>query len=458
MVKILVFQEILANLLSLFSNVRQFLQIWILSLVFKILLAAVMPLSPDEAYYWMWSHHMQLSYFDHPPFIAWLFYLGHWLEPWGQWLRLPTVLLGHLTFLTWFYILKPQFSWDKYKYWYALAFFSPLVGFGSMVGTPDVPLILFWSLAVYFFQQCLLHQKPRDYFLLGAALGLGFCSKYHIVLFVPFIVLYLLVEKRFREVSFKKLSATILGGLIFSLPVIVWNVQNEFASFRFQIDHGLGKTNWTPDWTLGYLVAEALILFPLVLYAALRAKPTKEYRFLPYIAWGPLLFFFLSSFRGTVELNWPNVAFPAVFALVLFSPNPRKIALWTSCFWLAFYTFGFSAANFFPKNNSLAKPFREQFRFRPLASLQKEYKPLYAGTYQMASTIWYENKEPIYKLRDMSRYDFYDTLPRSLPQEDSFYLIQENWSEIPDWVEKAGYKTEVVEEIDPHFIVVKVSR
>ncbi|WP_413289404.1 ArnT family glycosyltransferase [Bdellovibrio sp. HCB337] len=437
---------------------RQFLQIWILSLIFKIGLAAILPLSPDESYYWMWSHHMQLSYFDHPPFVAWLFYLGHWLEPWGQLVRLPTVLLGHLTFLVWYFILKPQFTWDKFKYWYAIAFFSPLVGFGSMVGTPDVPLLLFWSLAIYFFQQCLLNQKTRDYFLLGASLGLGFCSKYHIVLFVPFIVLYLFFEKRWHEVLWRKLAFTFIGGLLCSLPVIIWNIQNEFASFRFQIDHGLGKTNWTPDWTLGYIVAELILLFPLVVYAALRTRIPKDYKFLPYLGWGPLIFFFFSSFRGTVELNWPNVAFPVVFALVLFNKNPRRVALWTSAFWILFYAFGFYSALFFPKNSPTAKPFREQFRFLPLASLQKEYQPLYAGTYQIASTIWYQNKTPIYKLRDMSRYDFYDTLPQSLPQEDSFYLIQENWSQIPDWVKKAGYTVSVVKEVEPHFLVVKVSK
>lgn len=417
-----------------------------------------MPLSADEAYYWIWSHHMQLSYFDHPPFVAWLFYMGHWLEPWGQLLRLPTVLIGHLTFLVWYYILKPQFSWDRFKYWYALAFFSPLVGFGSMVGTPDVPLLLFWSLAIYFFQQCLSHQKTRDYFLLGASLGLGFCSKYHIVLFVPFILLYLFFEKRWKEVSWSKLIATIIGGLICCLPVLIWNAQNDFASFRFQIDHGLGKANWTPDWTLGYLGAEILLLFPPVIYAAFRAKIPRDYKFLPYLAWGPLAFFFLSSFRGTVELNWPCAAFPAVFALAIFFPNIKKIALWTSGFWLALYIFAFSVTIYAPKNSPTAKPFHDQFRFRPLASLQSEYQPLYAGTYQIASTIWYENKRPIYKLRDMSRPDFYDSLPQSLPQEDSFYLVQENWSVLPDWVEKAGYKTEVVKEIEPHFIVVKVSK
>jgi 4-amino-4-deoxy-L-arabinose transferase-like glycosyltransferase len=436
--------------------VKQFLKVWFLTLVIKVILAALLPLSADESYYWIWSHHIQLSYFDHPPFVAWLFYLGHWLEPFGNLVRLPTVIMGHFTMWVWYEILKKRFTWNEYKSWYLLALTSPFVGFGSMVGTPDVPLLFFWSLSIYFFTQALGRQKAQDYFLLGASLGLGFCGKYHIVLFVPLILLFLFREKRLHEVSLKNLSLTFLGGLIFSLPVILWNIQNEFASFRFQIHHGLGSTAWSPDWTLGYVAAEVLLIFPVILYAALKARPDKEFKFLPYLAWGPLIFFFFSSFRGTVELNWPNAAFPCVFALALFSSQIKKYTRIATIFWVTLYFFAFSTAVFLPEGNSVAKPFREPFRFRPLAILQNEYKPLYAGTYQIASTIWYENKQPIYKLRDMSRYDFYDTLPQSLPQEDSFYVIQENWSEMPDWIKESGYKTTVVKEIEPHYIVVKV--
>lgn len=436
----------------------RFLLFWLLTLFIKLLLATILPLSSDEAYYWLWSHHMQLSYFDHPPFVAWLFYLGHWLEGWGQLIRLPFVLVGHLTMAVWYFILKDRFPWEQYKWWYLLALVSPMIGFGSLLGTPDVPHVFFWSLAIYFFQQALQERRSRDYLLFGVALGLGFCAKYHMVLFVPFALAYLLIEKRFREVSLKGLLLTLVSGLIFCLPVLLWNYQNDFASFKYQLHHGLGSTVWSPEWTFGYIAAEILLLFPWVFYLALRTRPDGKYRLLCYLAWGPLCFFLLSSFRGAVELNWPIAAFPSVFALVLFHPKAKKVALVTSGFWLIFYAIAFSSAIFLPNGSGFAKPFREPFRFRQLTPLQKQYQPLYAGTYQIASTIWWENKTPIYKLRDMSRFDFFDTLPESLPQEDSFFLVQENWSTIPDWVEKAGYKTSVVQTIEPHYIVVKVTR
>ena len=40
--------------------------------VVRLVLAAVVPLVPDEAYYWEWSRHLALGYFDHPAAIAWL--------------------------------------------------------------------------------------------------------------------------------------------------------------------------------------------------------------------------------------------------------------------------------------------------------------------------------------------------------------------------------------------------
>ena len=36
----------------------------------RALTALGFELSPDEAYYWVWSHRLAPSYFDHPPAVA----------------------------------------------------------------------------------------------------------------------------------------------------------------------------------------------------------------------------------------------------------------------------------------------------------------------------------------------------------------------------------------------------
>src|SRR5512139_3734300 len=39
--------------------------------LFHVGYAGLLALSPQEAYYWTWSRRLDLSYFDHPPLVAW---------------------------------------------------------------------------------------------------------------------------------------------------------------------------------------------------------------------------------------------------------------------------------------------------------------------------------------------------------------------------------------------------
>jgi len=41
------------------------------STLLHVAYAGVVPLSPQDAYYWQYSRHPALSYFDHPPAAAW---------------------------------------------------------------------------------------------------------------------------------------------------------------------------------------------------------------------------------------------------------------------------------------------------------------------------------------------------------------------------------------------------
>ncbi|MBP7551083.1 MAG: glycosyltransferase family 39 protein, partial [Gemmatimonadaceae bacterium] len=55
---------------------RQALLILAAAALLRLALAAVVPLFPDEAYYWEWSRRLAGGYFDHPPGIAWLVRAG----------------------------------------------------------------------------------------------------------------------------------------------------------------------------------------------------------------------------------------------------------------------------------------------------------------------------------------------------------------------------------------------
>jgi len=46
---------------------RTALVVTIAAVVVRLVFATVLPLFPDETYYWDWSRHPASGYFDHPP-------------------------------------------------------------------------------------------------------------------------------------------------------------------------------------------------------------------------------------------------------------------------------------------------------------------------------------------------------------------------------------------------------
>src|SRR5689334_662817 len=55
---------------------REAVLITIAATLIRMLIAIVLPVFPDEAYYWDWSRNLAPGYFDHPPAIAWLIATG----------------------------------------------------------------------------------------------------------------------------------------------------------------------------------------------------------------------------------------------------------------------------------------------------------------------------------------------------------------------------------------------
>lgn len=429
-----------------------------LSLVIKLALAALLPLTNDEAYYWVWSQHLQLSYFDHPPMVAWLYWLGDWLNfyrgTYGGMVRWPGVLLGHATLALWLMILKPYLDDRQRFYWLLLALLSPLVGGTNLLVTPDLPLLFFNALSLWIFYQWRKQAHWWLALLFGLSMGLGFSSKYVMVLFPLSLFPLVLLSKEVRIPFLKQLGWIVLGGILGTLPVWLWNLLNDFASIKFQMDHGLGRA-WKPSWTLEYIGVQIGLIFPVVLYWALRAR-----RRLPVIfhllAWVPLLFFFTTTARGYVEANWPIVAYPAVFALAVVSlpRNIRGIQA-TLAIWATLLT-GLAMVIILQPAWSMTTKFREFHQFDSAIVAVKDLTPVYARSYQMAAKMHFALGRPINKLKGMNRRDFYDFLDASDPLEHQYYVVVEKHDSLPLPYVSRGHKIVERTPVDDQFEIWKV--
>lgn len=410
-----------------------FIALWISTLGLKIGVSALLPLAPDEAYYWIWSLNPQLSYFDHPGMVAWLFRLGSAFSFVPQGERIPAIILNHSLLLVWAQILRRLWTPDLTRKWMLLVLASPFLGLGSILVTPDSPVLFFMSLSLLCFIQ---QQATRDWIwslALGLSLGLGFCSKYHIVLLVFSFLIYVVLEKRWKSIRIADWGLVLVGGFAGALPVLLWNFQNDFASFRFQLNHGLGRSDWQPHWTGDYVLGQLLIFFPSLLFLFVTGYRFRKLRLFFWIAAVPWLFFFVSSFRGAVQGNWPIVGYHAALVLVVATHRSWNHLKGIIVFWLTAEALVVSQW-IYPWWSTAPDKLQEVHQLRSHIEELKAYRPLFGGSYQISSILWYYGAEPIYKLRGMSRFDYFDQLPGSTPSRSRFYVFRTRGEPLPEWL------------------------
>lgn len=434
---------------------RTWLHVFWIALAIKVILAAVIPLSNDEAYYWVWSHHLQWSYYDHPAAVAWLFWLGHIFEPlrhifggdFNGVVRIPAVAVCHFALVAIKRIIGESISEKQHVQWLCVVLVSPFFGLGSLIVTPDLPLVLTWSFAMLAFKNHLENKSVSSGALLGAALGAGFCAKYHIVLFVPVAVAHVFWKREWRLVQPKIVAAAVFWGLLFSAPVWGWNATHDWISFRFQLNHGLNQEARSFERMfeqfLEYGGAQLALLSPLVLFNVWKFNEPKEISFLRWFGWAPILFFAWTSFRSPVEANWPIAGHMPL--LVLASINDSKkwlsrgmIGLWSFASVIVIYQ------GFHPEQNLFGIPAQnlkthEFVRFRALEDEAKHDNSLFASSYQMAGALSIAADRTVAKLAGINRMDFFDFNETGHPMGNRFTVaISEEWP-WPAWIAERGY-------------------
>ncbi len=117
----------------------------------RLWMAAILPLAPDEAYYWIWSHALAPGYLDHPPMVALWIWAGTALAgetPLGVRLLGPiAAALGTLLLADAAERLLPGRRAGLVAG--ALLNGTLFLGVGSVVMTPDSPLLLFWTATIW---------------------------------------------------------------------------------------------------------------------------------------------------------------------------------------------------------------------------------------------------------------------------------------------------------------------
>ena len=196
------------------------------------------PVTTDEAYYFLWSRHIDLGYFDHPPVIAWLSGWGSRFVSGVLGFRLGGYLLQMALFPIYLSLCRKAGLTKVNQLTTAalLMFFNFLGCMVGIVATPDTPFFFAWTLALLEAATALEGKRWR-WLTAGAATAFGLWSKYALLLIGP-VFLWALVKKRENLKS----PWPYLGGglcLLLLLPHLYWNAQNGWVSLKFQFNHGV---------------------------------------------------------------------------------------------------------------------------------------------------------------------------------------------------------------------------
>jgi Dolichyl-phosphate-mannose-protein mannosyltransferase len=293
----------------------------------RLTYASLIDLRTDEAYYWTWSKENVLSFLDHPPMIAWFIRFGTAI--FGD-TNLGVRFAGILAMLVTQLLLadivrRVTHDWRAMIVVVLLPEAALYYGLLMAKVSPDVAMIPFATAMVWALIRLWESNDARWWLAAGVFGGLALLSKFTAVMLIPAILAFALVPDwrvRWLRSPYPWVAALIAVAL-FS-PVLIWNAEHDWASFRFQFVRATATHGWSLR-TVGDFIGlqfglVGFISFPLVL-SALVITASRGYRrrdavaiLLSTCVLLPFCYFFWRSLTLRVGDTWPMFMWPIGFA------------------------------------------------------------------------------------------------------------------------------------------------
>jgi 4-amino-4-deoxy-L-arabinose transferase-like glycosyltransferase len=307
------------------------LYFWIISIALAVakLIFTLRPeidLFTEEAQYWLWSQNMAWHYYSKPPMVALLNYLSTGLLGNTEiGVRINAIVFGlGISWVT--FLLGRRMYSEKVGFWSAMILQSmPMWWLASTFHMTDTALTFFWILTVYAIYRGLEDGKTSWWVLAGFTTALGLMSKLIMILAFPFLIFYLIYLGSWKK-QHKHFLIFLLLSLIGFTPMLIWNWQNDFYTFKHLAAlGGAGGGESTPfdfgksvrqllEYLGGQFAMISIFLLPLFGGFVLKSKFYQDRKsvFLllaPVLSW--IGFAFLSFFTS-IEVNWPVFAYSSL--------------------------------------------------------------------------------------------------------------------------------------------------
>ena len=378
--------------------------LWLIISLLGMLYITWVPVHPDEAYYWTWSQHLALSYYDGPPLTAWLLrvitnILG--IHPWT--IKLIAFLSVSASALILYRLATLLFDYEIAEKTLIIFLLIPITQATNFITSLDPLLMLFWSISLYLFWKWLDTKNIIITILLGLFLGLGFLSKYPMIIFLPSSFLVLLCSPYKKNLLSYKTYLIILVFFIISLPVLIWNQENHWISLGFQWHHGTQSHAFNWHYFYMFLLGQLGAFNPIyfIAFIIFSIKYYKDYRMpqLQFLLIPTLTVLFLFAYFGLFNRSQANWTMPAylsasILLAYFFDKHRLSFTYWAGILFNILVIIFLKFPYFSPDRINAINPIIKFYGYsevienldKNLTKAQKEL-PILSDTYQNASEI-----------------------------------------------------------------------
>jgi hypothetical protein len=229
--------------------------------------AGIIELSEDEAYQWVWSKHIDWSYYSKPPFIAYAHWLGtHIAGDREIGVRLLSPILSALLSGLAFRFVARQTS-ARTAFWFLVAMqVTPLLAVGSILITIDPLTVVFWTLALFAGWRAITEDSTRQWAWVGLWLGGSFLSKYFSPMQWACFAIFFLVCPPARAQLRRPGPWLALGiNLLCMIPVVLWNHNNGWITLHHLSERGGLNKVWSPTLRFfgDFVIAVPMLMNPI---------------------------------------------------------------------------------------------------------------------------------------------------------------------------------------------------
>jgi hypothetical protein len=295
--------------------------------VMRAVYAGVTELRTDEAYYWTWSKESVLSFLDHPPMIAWFIRFGTAIfgdTNFG--VRFAGLVAMMVTQLLLADIVR-RVTHDIRAVLLVVLMPEAAIYYGLLMAkvAPDVALIPFAVAMVWALVRLVESGDPRWWLAAGVFAGLALLSKFTAVMLLPAVLAFMLIPDWRRRwlTSPWPWAAAVIAVAVFS-PVLIWNAQHDWASFRFQSVRAVATHELSLRTVGDFFGLQFFLVGPILLPVLLSAVSLTAWRgfrrrdaiaiLLSTSVIVPFVYFLWKALTLRIGDTWPMFLWPIGFA------------------------------------------------------------------------------------------------------------------------------------------------